>query len=233
MMRNVLIIDDDLLFRRTLKYGLQDETTTVYYVESVMEAMQCLLQNDYALIIMDTQLTGTDGVRLLGMIHQARLHIPIMILTTSDNLDEQLMALEIGADLVLEKKSGPIEYLIGHARALMLRNEERKNGRLSQNTELQINLPSYTIQVNHTPIKLSRKEFEVFAYMAGNPGIVLTRDMIYNRIWGWETLYDVDDAVRYYIKVLRKKLSIAGNNYIETVYGVGYRFIPTGVKIEK
>ena len=233
MIKNVLIIDDDEQFRRTVKYGLQDDDTSVYYAESVIEALQCLAENDHALIIMDTHLTGVDGIDLLGVIHKAKLHVPIIIFTENDDLDRQLMALEIGADMVLEKKSGPLEYLIGHARALMLRSEERKKGKLGQNTDLMVNLPARTIRVNHTPIKLTRKEFDIFAYMAGNPGIVLTHDMIYERIWGWEELYDVEETIRYYIKALRKKLSVGGRNYIETEWGVGYRFNPRGVTIEK
>lgn len=232
MMKNVLIIDDNEQFRRTIKYGLQDDTTTVYYAETVIEALQCLAQSDYALIIMDTQLTGADGIELLGVIRKAKLHVPIIIFASNDDLDRQLMALEIGADMVLEKKAGPIEYLIGHARALMLRSEERKSGRLGLSTELHINLPAHIIQVNQTPIKLTRKEFDIFSYLAGNPNLVLTRDMIYESVWGWEVVYDVDDTVRYYIKTLRKKLSVAGRNYIETVYGIGYKFNPGGIKIE-
>lgn len=233
MIKNVLIIDDDEQFRRAIKYGLQDEDTSVYYAESVIEALQCLAKSDYALIIMDTQLTGADGIELLGVIRKAKLHVPIIIFTSGDDLDRKLMALEIGADMVLEKKTEPIEYLIGHARALMLRSEERKSGRLSQKTDLTVNLPARTIRVNQTPIKLTKKEFDIFSYMAGNPGIVLTRNMIYETIWGWEEVYDVDDVIRYHIKLLRKKLSIAGRSYIETVHGVGYRFDPRGVRIEK
>lgn len=233
MKRNILIIDDDQLFRRTLKYGLQDDTTTVYYAESVQEAMLCLSQNEYALIIMDTQLTGTDGIEVLSFIRQTNVPVPIMILTSNNNLAEQLIALEIGADVVLEKKADPLEYMIGHARALMLRNEERKNAGAYQPLDLLIDVPARTIWVNNKPIDLTRKEFNILSYMAGNPNIVLTRNMIYEHIWGWEAIYNVDDAVRYYIKILRKKLSVGGKNYIETVHGVGYKLNPSGVPIGK
>lgn len=233
MKRNILIIDDDQLFRRTLKYALQDDTTSVYYAESVQEAVLCLSQNEYALIIMDTQLTGTDGIEVLSFIRQTNVSVPIMILTSNDNLAEQLIALEIGADVVLEKKADPLEYMIGHARALMLRNEERKNAGAYQPLDLLIDVPARAIWVNNKPIDLTRKEFNILSYMAGNPNIVLTRNMIYEHIWGWEAIYNVDDAVRYYIKILRKKLSVGGKNYIETVHGVGYKLNPSGVPIEK
>lgn len=62
MKRNILIVDDDLIFRRTLKYALQDDAASVYYAESAREAMICLTKNDYALIIMDTQLKEIDGM---------------------------------------------------------------------------------------------------------------------------------------------------------------------------
>lgn len=233
MRKKVLVIDDDPLFSRALKYGLQDETTTVYYAESVEEAMLRLTQNEYALVIMDTQLTGADGLGVLGVIRQAKLAVPIMIVTSDGNLGKQLLALETGADIVLEKKGGPLEYFIGHARALMLRNEERKKAPSSFPADLLIDVPARVIKVNDTPIRFRRKEFDILSYMAGNPGIVLTPDMIYGHIWGWETVYNVEEAVRYYIKILRKKLSVGGKNYIETEWGVGYRFNPCGVKVKR
>lgn len=231
MKRKVLIIDDDSLFRRTLKYGLQDHATTVYYAESVQEGMICLMQNDYALIIMDTQLMETDGIRVLSFIRQSKVSVPIMILTANDNLAEHLTALEIGADIVLEKKADPLEYMIGHARALMLRSEERNSAGAYRPLDLLIDVPARAIWVNSKPIDLTRKEFNILSYLAGNPNTVLTRSMIYEHIWGWESSYNVDDAVRYYIKILRKKLSVGGRNYIETVHGVGYRLNPRGIPL--
>lgn len=233
MKRNILIIDDDLIFRRTLKYDLQDDTTMVYYAESVREAMFCLTQNNYALIIMDTQLKEADGIGMLRVIRQTKLTVPIMILTSTGNLTEQLLALEIGADIVLEKKTDPLEYIIGHARALMLRNEERNKAGTYPTFDLLIDIPARIIRVNSKLIDLTRKEFDILSYMAGNPNTVLTRDMIYSHIWGWESSYNVDDAVRYYIKTLRKKLSVGGKNYIETVHGVGYKLNPRGVSVGK
>lgn len=142
MKKNILIIDDDQLFRHTLKCGLQDDTASVYYAVSVQEAMLCIAQNEYALMIMDTQLTETDGIEALSFIRQTKDSVPIMILTSNDNLAEQLIALEIGAEVVLEKKADPLECMIGHARAIWVNNE---------------------------PIDLTRKEFNILSYMAGNP----------------------------------------------------------------
>lgn len=233
MKKKVLVIDDDPLFCRALKYGLQDDVATVYYAESVEDAMLCLTQNEYALVIMDTQLTGTDGLGVLGVIRQVKFAAPIMIVTSDGDLGKQLFALEIGADIVLEKKGGPLEYFIGHARALMLRSDQRKKEPSSFPVDLLIDVPARVIKVNNTPIRFRRKEFDILAYMAGNPGIVLTPDMIYGHIWGWETVYNVEEVVRYYIKILRKKLSVGGKNYIKTEWGVGYRFNPCGVKIKR
>lgn len=233
MKRNVLMIDDDPIFRRVFKYGLQDDDTWVYYAESVREALLCLLQNEYALIIMDTQLAETDGIGMLSFIRLIKTPVPIMILTSNNNLAEQLLALEIGADIVLEKKAEPLEYLMGHARALMLRSEERKRMGLPRPLDLLVDVPAHAIWVNNVRIDLTRKEFGILSYLSGNPNIVLTRSMIYEKVWGWESSYNVDDAVRYYIKILRKKLSVGGKNYIETVHGVGYKFNPRGVLIDK
>lgn len=233
MKRNILIVDDDLIFRRTLKYALQDDAASVYYAESAREAMICLTKNDYALIIMDTQLKEIDGIDMLSVVRQIKRAVPIMILTSNDNLVEQLLALEIGADIVLEKKADPLEYMVGHARALMLRNEERRNAASYQPMDLLIDVPARIIRVNGALIDLTRKEFDILSYMAGNPNTVLSRNVIYERIWGWEASYNVDDAVRYYIKTLRKKLSVGGKNYIETVHGVGYKLNPRGVSVEK
>lgn len=233
MKKNILIIDDDLFFRRTLKYELQDDATSVYYAESIQEAIICLSQNEYALIVMDTQLTETDGLGMLRMIRQAKPTLPIMILTAIDNFANQLLALEIGADVLLEKKADPLEYIIGHARALMLRSEERKMAISHPPLDLLVDVPAHTIWVNSARIDLTRKEFNIFSYMAGNPNIVLTRNMIYEHIWGWEACYNIDETIRYYIKTLRKKLSVGGRNYIETVHSVGYKFNPRGISIKK
>lgn len=224
----VLIIDDDPVFRKSIKYGLKDYGIDAYYSESVQQALELFTQADYDLIIMDIQFARMDGVALLQLLRKKRDTIPILILSSSDRMDRNLLALEAGADQVFERKSTPMEYLLGHARALLIRNEARCAHQEYDRGNLIIDVPSRIILVQGAPIDLQRKEFDIFSYLASHPNQVLTRDQIFERIWGTEVAFNVDATVRYHITNLRKKLSVAGKNYIKTEWGVGYKFIPAG-----
>lgn len=224
----VLIIDDDPAFRKSMKYGLKDYGIEAYYAESVYQALKRYEQTVYDLVIMDIQYAEMDGVALLQRLRRNNEGLPIMILSSTDSIDRNLLALEVGADQVFERKSTPLEYLLGHARALLIRNETRHAHQEYDRGDLVIDMLSRTILVQGQPIDLQRKEFDIFSFLASHPNQVLTRDQIFERIWGTEVAFHVDATVRYHITNLRKKLAVAGKNYIKTEWGLGYKFIPVG-----
>lgn len=224
----VLIIDDDPVFRRTVKYGLKDYGIEAYYAESVQQALERFVRADYDLVIMDIALRQMDGMALLELLRKKRKTVPILIVSSTDSIDRNLLALETGADQVFEKKATSLEYLLGHARALILRNEARRAYQEYDHGNLIVDVPSRMILLQGQPIELQRKEFDIFSFLASHPNQVLTRDQIFERIWGTEVAFNVDATVRYHITNLRKKLAVAGKNYIKTEWGLGYKFIPAG-----
>lgn len=93
---------------------------------------------------------------------------------------------------------------------------------------LRINLVKRMVTFKGLPINLARKEFDILFCLASHPGQVLSREQLYSYVWDTETSFNVEEVVKSHIKTLRRKLSVCGNEYIENVWGVGYRFSQKG-----
>lgn len=90
--------------------------------------------------------------------------------------------------------------------------------------DLEIHFDHRKVYCNHREVFLTKKEFEILALLARHPGRVFSRDQLYTALWNDESIFNIDEVVKAHIKALRKKLSISEYKYIETVWGVGYRF---------
>lgn len=234
MMRRVLVVNEDLAVCKEIKYNLQNDGTDVYYATSVDDALNCFARYPYQLVIMDTQFAEINGVKLVERMRQAK-PIPILVLSSGNEKSEYMGALEAGADMVMEQDGFDLDMLLAHAEALMRRytvlgNNTNQTYTLVFGQDLIIDPDRREVTLQGQRLELTRKQFDMLFYLASNAGNVLRREQIYEHIWPDDNTYGVDDVVNFHIKTLRKKLNAQGANFIETVWGVGYRFNPDSDK---
>lgn len=230
MKKRVLILNDDLKIAKAIKYSLQNESTEAYYADSVQDALSFLKRYPVQLIIMEIHLSETDGLTLIEAMRSCKT-VPILILSSNNDEKEQISAIKAGADVVMRKENTSLEYLLAQAGALMRRHamppdEMGRHYTMVFGKDLIIEPEFRRATLQGQPLDLTRKEFDMLLYLASQAGRVLDREQIYNNVWSDESDYDIDASVRNRISELRRKLSVDGKSYIETVWGIGYRFNP-------
>jgi DNA-binding response OmpR family regulator len=191
------------------------------------QALQLIEGKEFDLVILDLGLPDQDGLNILRTLRGQGQSLPIMILTARDGVENTVAGLERGADDYIAKPFS-FEELLARIR-VQLRNVY--NSHTPQETSLQfgeitLDLLSRQVQLGNQLIDLSAREFLLIEYFLRHPKQVLTREQILDRVWG----YDLDpgtNIVNVYIGYLRKKL---GEDYIETVRGIGYRLHDPGRK---
>lgn len=221
-MNNVLIIDADIENCKKIKYSLQNADTDVYYTQSITEALGMIRAKAYTLIIMDVLLSQSGGLEILREIRQMD-EMPILALSEQASATERVIALNCGADDVLNKPYD-LEECLARAQSLMRRytkqNQIDERGyALVSHEEILLDTAKRIVSVAGESITLTRKEYEILLYMLTHRKQVLTFEQIYNAVWNEVFLGD-NSVIFYHMAQLRKKL---GGNWIESVYGVGYR----------
>ena len=230
MRKQILLIDDDLPLCRQLRDALQDDTTEVRYFIDTAEALDSFMRHRYCLVIMDPALEDMDGRELLRTMRQAKA-VPILVLTNTLSLEDEVAILSSGATVCAQK---PIDLhrCVAQSNALIPRlymeseHPEKQYYTLTFGTDLIIDPLHRQVLSKGSLLKLTRKEFNMLHFLASHPGQVFTREQLYTRIWRCDSDFNVDEAVRSHIKFLRRKLASSGKEYIQTVWGIGYRFAP-------
>lgn len=227
MKKKVLIIDDDEMVCKEIKYALQNDTTNAYYALSAADGIKQLTKHRFCLVIMDILLSEADGMGLLKLIRQIK-PLPILVLSSKPGSEERIAALKAGAHGYVEKPYD-LEECLAHAQSLMelyaqLHTSESRCYTLAFGMDLIIDPEKRQAALKGEPLNLTRKEFDLLFHLASHAGQVLSREQLYNVVWDEETNFNVDEAVKSQIKALRKKLNPLGKEYIRTEWGVGYSF---------
>ena len=227
MKKRVLIIDDNLVVCKEIKYALQNETTDVYYALSIHDGIEQLTNHHFCLVIMEIHLSEGDGMELLKIL-QLFKPIPILVISSKTGSEERITALKAGAHGYMEKPYD-LEECLAHAQALMqlytqLHTTESRCYTLAFGMDLIIDPVKHLATLKGEPMNLTRKEFDLLFYLASHAGQVLSREQLYSAVWREEAVYNVDESVKSHIKSLRKKLTPTGKEYIKNEWGVGYRF---------
>lgn len=165
-----------------------------------------------------------NGLELLNFIQKEKIDSGVLIISAKNALDDKIKGLENGADDYITK---PFHLPELHARIRAVFRRKKLDGyaHVSFN-EIALNTDTFEVLVNNTPLDITRKEFELLLYFLVNKNRVLSRQSIANHLWGDHTdSFANFDFVYQHVKNLRKKISAAdGIDYIETVYGLGYKF---------
>ena len=234
----VLVVEDEPALLETLEYSLNRQGYAVSTATDGREALDVARTSQPDLIVLDVMLPGMDGFEVCRVLRQ-EMHVPIIMLTARADEVDKVVGLEVGADDYLTKPFSMRE-LMARVKAMLRRvrlDSEAQAARDASNERsgrpanqflfdnLLIDLDRREVTYNDTVIHLKPKEFELLAFLAHNRGIVLSRDTILERVWGWD-YGGGSRTVDVHIRWLREKIEDepAHPNRIMTVRGVGYRF---------
>jgi two-component system alkaline phosphatase synthesis response regulator PhoP len=221
----VLVVDDEENIRELVRYNLDREGYRVTTVGSGEEALQQAGSQVPDLIILDLMLPGIDGLDVCRELkHDPKTaHIPIVMLTVKGEESDIVIGLELGADDYITKPFSP-KILLARLKAVLRRHKTEPIGETDVLTfgDLMIHPGRYGVSVQGKPVKLTSTEFRILHLMARRPGWVFTRYQIVDAARG-EDAAVTDRSVDFHITSLRRKLGPC-SDYIETVWGVGYRF---------
>jgi two-component system, OmpR family, alkaline phosphatase synthesis response regulator PhoP len=223
----VLIVEDEHDIAGLIKHTLERSgEVEAEIVGSGDAALQAVVARPPDLVVLDLNLPVVSGIevcRILRSRHNGR-SLPIIMLTARSGENDRVVGLEMGADDYVTKPFSPRE-LTARVKAVLRRSpkiEERPPASY-QGEVLTADFDAVSIDVRGTPVRLTRREFELLRYLVQNKNRVVSRDRLLERVWGYERLVETR-SVDVHVGRLRGKLGDAGRQ-IETVVGLGYRFI--------
>jgi two-component system copper resistance phosphate regulon response regulator CusR len=217
MSGRILIAEDDAGIAAFLDKGLRANGFSTKLVADGESAHAFARSGEFDLLVLDIGLPRRDGFTVLRQLREARVTLPVIILTARDSVGDKVAGLEGGADDYLPKPFA-FEELLARIR-LRLRREHAPEVTVLKSGELSLDLRTRRADVAGRLVDLSAREFALVELLLRHPGQVLTREQILSHVWG----FDFDpgsNVVDVYIRHLRRKL---GSGLIETVRGMGYR----------
>ena len=221
----ILVVDDEENIRELVRYNLAREGYQVTTVGSGEEALKQASSKLPDLIVLDLMLPGMDGFAVCRQLKNdsRTAHIPIVMLTVKGEESDIVVGLELGADDYITKPFSP-KVLLARLKAILRRREKEPVGESDVMTigDLMIHPGRHEVLVQGKPVKLTSTEFRILHLMARKPGWVFTRYQIVDAARG-DNIAVTARSVDFHITSLRRKLGPC-SDYIETVWGVGYRF---------
>lgn len=223
MKHKILVVDDEVMISELLSDHLGDEGYEVYTANSADQALKLLPKNP-DLIILDINMPGMDGLELCRNIRE-HIFCPILFVTARITEQDKINGLQYGGDDYITK---PFSLKELSARvAAHLRRDERTRcsyAPVLTSGELLVNLSQRRVFYRDIEIEVSKKEFDLIEFLLTNAGQVFDRERIYERIWGYDA-EGSSDVIKEHVRRIRAKLHEAtGEKYIETVWGVGYKW---------
>ena len=215
-------VEDDASIRDIEVYALQSTGFEARGYEDGNTFWQELQSEKPELVVLDIMLPGMDGIQILKKMRENKEFqaIPVIMATAKGEEYDKIHGLDIGADYYLAKPFGVME-LVSCVKAVLRRCQPKRIDHLLKTGNLIVNLDEHTVTANGERILLTFKEFEILRLFLSHPGMVYTRDQLFNDIWGMDYCGETR-TVDMHIRTLRQKLGIYGK-MIETVRGVGYR----------
>ncbi|RKI37230.1 DNA-binding response regulator [bacterium D16-51] len=221
MKYKILIIDDEEMILSMMKKCLQ-EKFSVYTADSAKKALKLLTETP-DIVLLDINMPEMDGLELCQLI-RGHVSCPIIFLTARVTEQDVIKGLSVGGDDYITKPFS-MDELLARVSA-HLRREERKGmaANLKFDKELIIDYNSRVVFYGKEQLDFSNKEFQIIKFLSQNAGMVFDRETIYEKLWGYDSEGD-SIVVKEHIRKIRNKLSVyTDKNYIETVWGVGYKW---------
>lgn len=228
MARRILVVDDEKLIVKGIKFSLEQEGMEVDVAYDGEEAYNLAKSNDYSLILLDVMLPKIDGLEVCTMIREFS-NVPIIMVTAKGEDMDKILGLEYGADDYITKPFNILE-LKARIKAILRRSvvpvaKSPEKTNIIKSRDLSIDLESRRCFINGKEKNLTAKEFDLLELFMKNPGKVYSRENLLNTVWGYGYPGDVR-SVDVHVRRLREKIEATPSDpkYIHTKWGVGYYF---------
>lgn len=226
MAKKVLVVDDEKLIVKGLRFSLEQDGMEVDCAYDGEEALEYARSKEYDIVLLDVMLPKMDGFEVCQQIREFS-NMPIVMLTAKGDDMDKILGLEYGADDYITKPFNILE-IKARIKAIMRRTgrpEKGSKGKVVEASDLRMDLESRRLFIAGKEINLTAKEFDLLELMALNPGKVYGRESLLNTVWGYEYPGDVR-TVDVHIRRLREKIEANPSEpkYVHTKWGVGYYF---------
>jgi len=220
----ILIVEDEKQLVKSMAQFLRQESYVCEIAYTEEEAREKIVLFDYDCILLDISLPDGNGLKILETLRQKNKSDGVIIITAKNSLDDRIKGLNLGADDYLSKPFYLAE-LSARVAAVIRRKRFDGNTKLTFH-EITVDLPGKITLVNNKPVELTRKEYDLLIFLLANKNRVVSKNAIAEHLSGDNAeLFDNFDFIYSHIKNLKKKLFEAGSeDYIKTVYGLGYKF---------
>ncbi len=224
--KKVLIVDDEEHIRELIKFNLKKEGYDTEVAVNGTEALKIIREIKFDLILLDLMLPEIDGLEVCKEIrrNEETLDIPVMMITAKGEEFDKVLGLELGADDYITKPFS-IRELMARVKALLRRSNVKKEENIIKFGDVVVNFKTREVTKGTQNVELTLKEFELLKLLIKNKGNILTRELLLDKIWGYEYIGETR-TVDVHIRHLRKKVESDDKNpqYIQTIRGVGYKF---------
>ena len=224
-MAKILIVEDEHQLARFIQLELEHEDYSITVSGDGREGLTLAESGEFDLILLDIMLPGLNGLEVLRRLRKAENNVPVIMLTARDSVMDKVSGLDMGADDYITKPFA-IEELLARIRVTLRQrsssSEEKSAEGLISFKELAMDTARHTVTCGGKPLELTVKEFGLLQALLENVSIVLTREQLLERVWGYD-YFGETNVVDVYIRYLRSKLEeVSEIKYIQTVRGVGY-----------
>lgn len=224
MNNTVLIIEDERELADVMAAYLKVEGFDAFTAYDGESGLELIKEHRPDVVLLDIMLPRLDGMEVCRQLREISDAIVIMVSAKNGEMDK-VIALGTGADDYVTKPYSPLE-VVARVRAQLRRYEKQNKqdgNHLLTCGELVFDKRAYTVHAGNIELVFTTKEFDMLYYFAENENLVLSREQIYDAVWGWQGIAD-DNSVTVYVNRIREKLNKAGLDYIKTVWGAGYKF---------
>ena len=228
MAYQILVVDDEKLIVKGIKFSLEQDGMEVDCAYDGEEALSMAKEKEYDMILLDLMLPGVDGFEICRNIREEK-NIPVIMVSAKKDDIDKIRGLGLGADDYMTKPFSPSE-LVARVKAHLARYERLIGTGVQENDIIEIrgikiDKTARRVWVNGEEKNFTTKEFDLLTFLAQNPNRVFTKDELFREIWDMESVGDIA-TVTVHIKKIREKIEFntAKPQYIETIWGVGYRF---------
>lgn len=218
-MQTVLVVEDDEMLNAGICFNIQNNNWKALSAQSIAEAKKLIQENKIDLVLLDVNLPDGNGFEFSKVIKEQK-NLPFIFLTAHNLDDEILKGLELGADDYITKPFN-VKILLKKIELILNRNNVKKD--LFTIKDLSINFEDRTVKKSGEIIYLTPTEFDLLQVFVKNKSIVLTRQILLEKLWDSKENFVDEHTLTLNISRLRSKLDKENDKYIKTIYGVGYK----------
>ncbi|MBQ5333368.1 MAG: response regulator transcription factor [Oscillospiraceae bacterium] len=224
-MPKILIVEDEHQLARFIQLELEHEDYETAVAGDGREGLELAESGKFDLVLLDIMLPGLNGLEVLRRLRKAENNVPVIMLTARDSVMDKVSGLDMGADDYITKPFA-IEELLARIRVTLRQHRPSGEGKdkdeIISFKELSMDTARHSVTCGGKPLELTVKEFGLLQALLENVSIVLTREQLLERVWGYD-YFGETNVVDVYIRYLRSKLEeVSDTKYIQTVRGVGY-----------